>query len=134
MKTNKQTLLPHWSLWPSRLLFVAALVFISQQMLTNAPVSVLASFWDKLSHFSAWGLLVTLGYCSCRSQRHFIAVAIAIFVYSIFMEILQPLVAQRFFSFADIVANGLGCLTAMLLVPRVDRWLTVHVAYGRQPR
>ena len=121
MKT--ETLLPDWTLWPSRLLLAATVLFISQQMLTNNPVSVSISVWDKLSHFVAWGLVVTLGYYSCRSQRHFITIAITVFVYSTLVEILQPILAQRFFSFGDIVANGLGCLTAMLLVPIVDQWL-----------
>ena len=125
--TDKQTLLPDEFLWPSRLLFVAAIIFISQQMLTNVPVTALASVWDKLSHFSAWALLVTLGYCSCRSQRRFPIIAIAVFIYSVFMEILQPIVAQRFFSLGDILANGLGCFTAMLLIPRIDKWLVVRV-------
>ena len=120
---NTETLLPRWTLWPSRLLLVASVLFISQQMLTDSPVSVSVSVWDKLVHFGAWGLVVTLGYYSCRSQQHFIRVAITVFVYSTLIEILQPIVAQRFFSFGDIAANGLGCLTAMLLVPIVDQWL-----------
>ena len=123
MNNFKQTLLPSWSLWPSRLLFLSTVIFISQQMLTDNPVTLSLSVWDKLSHFGAWGLVVTLGYYSCRLQQHFIIAAIVIFIYSICVEILQPIIAQRFFSFGDIIANGLGCLTAAFLVPRVDQWL-----------
>ena len=123
MNNFKQTLLSSWSLWLSRLLFLATAIFISQQMLTDNPVTVSISVWDKFAHFGVWGLVVTLSYYSCRSQRHFIIASITVFVYSICIEILQPIMAQRFFSFGDILANGLGCLTAMLLVPRVDQWL-----------
>ena len=123
MNNFKQTLLSSWSLWLSRLLFLATAIFISQQMLTDNPVTVSLLVWDKLAHFGVWGFIVTLSYYSCRSQRHFIIASITVFVYSICIEILQPIMAQRFFSFGDILANGLGCLTAMLLVPRVDQWL-----------
>ena len=94
-------------------------------MLTSNPEPLLALMWDKFLHFGAWGLLTTLGYCSCRTQRHFTILTIAIAAYSVLMEVLQPLVAQRFFSLADIAANGLGCITALLLAPRIDRWLAV---------
>ena len=127
MNIHKQTLLPEWSLWPSRLVFIATTIFISQQMLTSSPVSISISVWDKFMHFGAWGLLVTLGYCSCRSQQHFIILSVNIFLYSVFIEILQPLVAQRFFDVGDILANGLGCLTAVLLVPTVDKWLAARI-------
>ena len=127
MKT--ETLLPQWTLWPSRLLFAATVLFITQQMLTDSPVSISVSVWDKFSHFGAWALIVTLCYCSSRSQRHFITATVVVFVYSTCIEVLQPLVAQRFFSFGDIFANGLGCLTAMLLAPKVDRWLYQKLCY-----
>ena len=128
MNADKQTLLPNWVLWPSRFLLFATVIFISQQMLTDNPVDLSpVSVWDKFLHFSAWGLVVILGYCSYRSQRHFIMAAIAVFIYSTFIEILQPLVAQRFFSLGDIVANGLGCFIAALLAPRIDKWLATYI-------
>ena len=123
MNNFRQTLFPSWSLWPSRLLFLATLLFISQQMLTDNPITGSVSVWDKLAHFGVWGIVVTLSYYSCQSQHHFIIAAIVVFVYSTGVEILQPMIAQRFFSFGDIIANGLGCLTAAFLVPRVDQWL-----------
>ena len=103
------------------MLFVVAVIIITQQMLTNRPLSLSALFWDKSLHFSAWALLVALGCCSCRSRSCVFTVGISVFLYSVCVEALQGFVGHRTFSLSDILANGFGCLAAMLLAPRVYR-------------
>ena len=120
---KKSNASPCWSLWLGRLFFTLALIFITQQMLTDTPIALSFSVWDKLLHFGVWGLMVGVGYYVNQSRRVFTYLSLAIFTYSPMLEILQPLVSQRSFSIGDIIGNALGCLFAYWLVPKASKLL-----------
>ncbi|MFT7222490.1 MAG: VanZ family protein [Cellvibrionaceae bacterium] len=120
---HRQKMLPNWSLGPFRLLLFLALVLVTQQMLTNTPASIFASIWDKLLHFFAWGLIFFLAYGASQSRRSFMLLSLAILIYSLILEMLQPLVSQRIFSMGDILSNVTGGVFAYFLISTADNFL-----------
>ncbi len=93
-------------------------------MLTDNPVAMSALFWDKFLHAGAWGFMVGLGYIAYQRSSGWFWFVLSILTYSIALEVLQPIVANRFFSFGDILANSLGCLIAGVCCKPTDSWLS----------
>ena len=121
---NPHSILPTWSLWPSRIVFITVLAWVSQQMLTDNPTPMAVLFWDKLLHVGAWGWVMGLAYLAYQQPRGWYRVALAVFAYSVLLEALQPIVATRQFSWLDIVANGVGCTIGGVACPYLDRYLS----------
>lgn len=70
--------------------------------------------WDKLQHFLAHGSLALLCYAgwttSARSRQVSFLLA-----YAFSLELLQALIPERRFEWADMAANGLGVVLALIL-------------------
>lgn len=79
-------------------------------------------FWDKLQHFLAHGSLALLCYMGWYHSVR-IGQVIVLLAYSTGLEILQILVPARQFEWPDMVANGLGVLSALILFRLGDYWL-----------
>lgn len=107
----------HTCLWPLRVVFILALAWVTKQMLTDNPVAMSALFWDKLLHIGAWGFIVGLGYLAYQLKTGWCYMVLAIFAYSVVIEVLQPILANREFSVFDILANAIGCITAGKMCP-----------------
>ena len=122
---NPNSVLPQWSLWPSRALFIIVLAWVSQQMLTDNPTPMAVLFWDKLLHVGAWGWVMGLAYLAYQRHLGWYRVVLAIFAYSILLETLQPIIATRQFSWLDIIANGVGCIIAGFACPWIDSRLHI---------
>lgn len=99
-----------------RVLFIAALLATTWQMLTPLPYQPLASANDKLSHLLTFLLLALLVDRGWPSAAFFSRKALPLLAYGAAIELIQHFVPNRSLSFADWVADGAGILIYLLLV------------------
>lgn len=71
--------------------------------------------FDKVMHFTFYGLFTIIAAGCTAKKRSFIILAIFIACYGALMEFFQSFVPSRFMSFADIVANTSGVIIVALL-------------------
>jgi VanZ family protein len=128
-------LLP-WSVrWLGAVVVAAVLVYFS--LLTTPPAGPpdpsLGSFWDKKLHFAGYAALgLSLIYATAasrRTRRRRAVLAIGTTVaFGVLVELLQGPLPDRYFSYADMLANALGALLASV-------WLLVEsrLEYVRIP-
>ena len=77
--------------------------------------------FDKLMHLGAYGAFAFIGFFAATIRRHFFWLTVFITLYGIGMEILQSFTPNRYFSIADMIANGLGAWAIYcLLRPRIQ--------------
>ena len=111
-------------------LLVAVIVFLSLWPKPPQPLEFEQS--DKLSHIIVYMTLMLWFaniYPLRSSQLQF---SIGFFVMGVCLELLQGMTEYRTFSFADMLANGIGILLALYLAKtrlatyllRLDTWLT----------
>lgn len=120
-------LLPTTLRWAGVLAIAMGIVYFSLLDSTTIPNSV--SFWDKRLHLASYGTLtLSLVYATVRRglttrQRLFIVVGLAMLL-GIVIELLQGPLADRHFSYGDILANLAGSVVA-------SGWLVIerHVDY-----
>lgn len=70
---------------------------------------------DKSAHFLSYTVFALLGYRLGLSQRGFIALCMAIVLYSAMMEFGQSFVPNREMSALDLVANAMGVLVGYVI-------------------
>ena len=104
-----------------RLQFVLLLTIASYLSLVPKPGAVFESSPDKFLHLLCWGVLVISLHLALERPRAAWKPAAGLFIYSILVEIGQIWVPNRFFSVADIVANGAGIACGMLIVTLLGR-------------
>ncbi|OYU91320.1 MAG: VanZ family protein [Burkholderiales bacterium PBB5] len=93
------------------------------------PPAQVSLGWDKLNHASAFATLavvVTLGW-GRRWLRH----ALLLLAYGALIEVLQAMTPTRSAEWADLLADGVGLTTGLLLVAGLlaateRRWHTRH--------
>jgi VanZ family protein len=89
------------------LIFLAYGVFIA--LLSLRSVIVLPpGQWDKLGHFSAYGLFAVLGFFIVTTRKSYQQLCLGIILFSAVMEVLQHYIPGRVSSFYDLGANTLG--------------------------
>jgi VanZ family protein len=71
--------------------------------------------YDKVGHFLAYGVFTGLAYRINLSFRRFIYVCVGIIVYGGALEYAQSYVPGRDMSTADLLANAMGVLFAVVL-------------------
>lgn len=114
--------------------FIVLTAIATYLLLTPLPGAVFQSSNDKLLHVIGWmGLTLSLRIAWPTLRFHYWAV-MAVFLYSVLLELLQNLVPQRHFSVLDLLANGagviLGYILARLFWPFVDSWLIRRLRDG----
>jgi VanZ family protein len=111
-------------------LLVAVIVFLSLYPKPPQPLEFEQS--DKLSHIIAYMILM-LWFANIYPQRSSqLQMSIGFFVMGVCLELLQGVTEYRTFSYADMLANGIGILFALYLAKtrfatyllRLDTWLT----------
>ena len=111
-------------------LLVAVIVFLS--LWPKAPQPFEFEQSDKLSHIVAYMILM-LWFANIYPQRSSqVQISIGFFVMGVCLEFLQRMTGYRTFSYADMLANGLGILLALYLAKtrlanyllRLDTWLS----------
>ncbi|MFQ5470651.1 MAG: VanZ family protein [Gammaproteobacteria bacterium] len=95
-----------------KILFIVLLGVATYQSLTPHPADVFSGTQDKLLHFICWFTLSVSAYFAYMLERIKYNIWISLFVFSAAVETGQIFVEGRYFSIADIAANGMGCLIA----------------------
>ena len=101
-----------------RLQFVSLISVVTCLMLMRMPVAdqVSTLYWDKLAHAVGWcGLYLSLRF-AIRGSRYLWISAVLLFGYSVLLEFIQALVPTRHFEGYDILANGIGVLTGIIVI------------------
>ena len=105
----------------SRTSFFILLLLSAYLSLTplDHPVSPIS--WDKANHFAGYFLLyatLDLGYLTSKKLLAKLALVLG---YSVLIEIIQYFIPSRQFSLFDILANFLGILLYLALLPLAFR-------------
>jgi VanZ family protein len=121
MLTQLPDPLTHPKLWYS--LAFAALLIVGIASLVPAP-GIGSS--DKLLHFITYFVL-SAGFTILNQQARTLSrVAAGLILYGVLLEILQGLTSYRMMDVMDMLTNGLGVLTGLLV------WLTPVPVWFRQ--
>ena len=120
-KQPKPELQPNIKLIARIAFFVYAAVVVWASIRPGGGPQPIEHF-DKLMHFVFYGTFAVIAVWCTDKLKTFIQLAAFIIVYGILMEVLQSFVPSRFMSFADIVANSLGVVTACLLLIKWRRF------------
>ena len=101
---------------PFRIAFAlyAALVVWASLRAGGGPQPI--EHFDKVMHFTFYGLFTIIAAGCTAKKRSFIILAIFITCYGALMEFFQSFVPSRFMSVADIVANTSGVIIVVFLV------------------
>ena len=98
-------------------LWIILLTYLSLKPSTTSPA--LFPHADKVLHLLFYGTLCLLAIGSQSgkpSKKQLVYLALACFFYGIFLEFMQRFATKsRFFEVLDIVANGIGVISASLL-------------------
>lgn len=113
---------------PFRIAFVLyGLLVIWASLRTGGGPQPIEHF-DKVMHFSFYGLFTAIA-AGCTTQRKtFIWLSIFIAFYGALMEVFQSFVPSRFMSIADIVANTSGVIIVVLALLK----LNIHTSASPQ--
>lgn len=107
---------------------VAIVIFVFSIIFAPAAPPDPGPFWDKRLHFAAYAAFATtMAYATAQSEirgrpRVIAVIGLAV-LYGIAIEMLQAPLTNRYFSYADMVANALGALlglTYLALETRLD--------------
>lgn len=95
--------------------FVVLTGYASYLSLVPSPGSVFESVWDKLLHVICWFVLTLSLRLAWPMPRFPWWAPLALFGYSLLVEMLQYVAPGREFSPYDLVGNALGIIVAYLL-------------------
>lgn len=96
-------------------IFANSIVFVPP----TPPGAEPGPFWDKRLHFAAYATLtLSLAYATARSDleppTRLMGVLFFAMGYGIAIELLQAPLPDRFFSYADLLANALGAVLGLV--------------------
>ncbi|WP_460231041.1 VanZ family protein [Aurantivibrio plasticivorans] len=109
MKTvAKFKLLWCWLAW---LQFVSLLSLITYLSLKPDHGDIFVSIWDKALHVFGWFVIGGSLSAAWGYRRHYLTAIVALWCYSVFIEIMQQLTGRQLSGF-DMLANAIGCSLA----------------------
>lgn len=103
------------SFW--RLPFWICLIAVLVLALLPPSIDMPTTGWDKLNHALAFGVLALLS--SRAYPGHYLRLLILLLAYGGLIEVLQSFTTYRFAEWADLLADGIGLVMALLLVKLV---------------
>ena len=74
---------------------------------------------DILMHFFAYAMLTLWLYLLFSSKNIFLKSILILFIYGLFIELLQDFIPNRHFSIMDIIANSLGIFISIMVVKKI---------------
>ena len=102
-----------------RILFISSLFLVFLLSIVNAsdiPTFYNLSFnTDKVVHGIIYFYLAYLGFL-CQFKLSNLSIAILVFMYGLFIEIIHLFHPYRFFEYFDLLANLIGVTIALLLI------------------
>lgn len=100
-----------------RICLVLALLLIIYLATTELHHPVLTNINDKLGHILAFVMLALLADFSFPASKFSIQKILPLLAYGIAIEILQYFIPNRMFSLLDMLADGIGILLYILIIP-----------------
>ena len=102
----------------ARLLLALALMVVTWLMLSPAAGQGGIPINDKVAHALVFGLLALLTHASWPERDFDWRLGLPLLTYGLAIEVIQYFVPGRFFSLLDLLADGVGILLYLLLLPR----------------
>lgn len=99
--------------------FFICIVAIEYLATTTISIPVVENSWDKLNHFIAFFVLYILLSLSYPRFLTTLGKVVVLLLFAIQIEIIQYFIPNRYFSFLDIVADGIGILIGIVFY----KWL-----------
>ena len=110
--------------------FILIIVIISIAYLSLTPTVTVTIGNDKISHFIAYGTLMTvIGLLSFQTRKRFFLGIISALLYGALIEIAQHYVPGRFMSVYDLIANGTGVFIGIVITIMI--YTPVHNSMDR---
>jgi VanZ family protein len=75
--------------------------------------------WDKLGHFTLYGVFALLGYQLFKHLRHYYALCTGIVIYGGLMEVAQSFMPGRMMSAYDFIANAVGVIIGAVIAGKL---------------
>ena len=104
-----------------RILFCIAISIITYLATTEQSYPVISNFNDKFSHVFAFLVLAFLADFSFPEYSYNYYKITALFGYGVLIEIIQYFIPNRQFSFYDMLADLIGLMLYMLLLPVIKK-------------
>jgi len=104
--------------------YIGFIFFVS---LMPQPPMLHVTYFDKLSHFTAYAVAMAWFIQLYSNQLTRIYYALAFVCMGIGIEFLQGLSGQRMFEYADMLANSLGVICALFMVNGVSARMLWHI-------
>ena len=102
----------------SRLIFYASLLVVFIFSILNANdisrLSILSVVSDKLIHLAIYAYLCLVGF-KCKFKISDLTLAIYIFIFGAFIELIHYFHPNRYFEYFDLLANLFGVTIALLI-------------------
>lgn len=105
----------------SRYLFYATLVVITYLALAPQDAVIVTTGWDKTNHLLAFAVLLALFDYAHPSRSIWTVKLPLLIIYAALIEIIQIAVPGREASWFDLLADGLGLLSYMVIRPVVEK-------------
>ena len=118
---------------PIRILLVIALAIVVWASLSQTAQIPGPQNSDKVAHFIAYFGLALLGLTGFRTPRNEIFFIIFCFILGASMEYGQSFVPGRVMSWADMIANSLGIIGAVLFYLPLRSWIDRKFGRGDEP-
>lgn len=110
--------------------FYLLLVIYTWLAVVNMDDTYISSFSDLFTHFSAYIVLMNSCLIAYGTKPGKVIMFILLFLYSLIIEIVQYFIPYRDFSLLDLLANGLGLITGLIVgltvLRLVDRFTQIH--------
>ena len=104
-----------------RMLFCIAVSTITYLATTEQSYPVISDFNDKFSHVFAFLVLAFLADFSYPEYSYNYYKITALFGYGVLIEIIQYYIPNRQFSFYDMLADLIGLMLYMILLPYIKK-------------
>lgn len=114
-----------------KLQFWAAFLLYTALGLMSRPDEVIDTSHDKILHFVGYILLYLSAKCAYSKRPGHGVILIALFAYSLCIEIGQHFVPPRTFDIFDLLANGSGLLVGLALFLAGKKILAVTTGHKR---
>jgi VanZ family protein len=104
-----------WLLTGYMLVFLVIYLSLTSQQVN---IDMGFSFQDKFYHFIAYFTLMFWFAHVYHGKTHRYTIALAFIMMGVFLEVIQSLTPERYFEYADMVANTVGVVFAYLVMLR----------------
>lgn len=95
--------------------YTVFVAFVSLRPMNSGSIG----HWDKLGHFTLYGVFAVLGYKLFKHSRHYYALCMGIVIYGGLMEVAQSFMPGRMMSVYDFIANAVGVIIGAVIADKL---------------